>query len=177
MRATGPVLSFFKNENDFGLAASALKGVLDRSLDPIHIDTAVKVIRDTVSYANRNHIVELAMRDKKVMMKSDTLVDKRLIKFVYPPPTLWFGTIEKMAPKFWKNGARSITKGYVKLHDTSDAAKVHAEKFGCPETCVALEVDAESMVSIESYTFTTYEEGEYCVKEVPDQRFTGRMDK
>jgi len=176
MRVTGKVQSFFKNEHDYSEAVRLLTEFMD-GREYGCVSQASSYLAANIPYANRNHLVEIVMRDRRFMLKGEGELRIRVTTYVTPPDTLWFGTVVNMAKKFGKNGARSVTKGYVKLHDNEAAALIHARKFiRGPEACFAIEVDAKSMQDIDKFTFSTYEEGEYCVREIPANRFKRGKD-
>lgn len=164
MRVSGPVQSFFKNERDYEEASKALARLME-GRDSVTVSHAVACVCGPAPYANRNHVTEIVMRDRRFMFKGEDKLRPRALKAVEPPRRLFFGTTAGMADRFLKNGASSRTKGYVKAHDTMLGAALHAMKFTRDgEAPVVLEVDASSMTDSR---FTMYETGEYCVREIP----------
>lgn len=120
------------------------------------------------AYINRNHIIEFFFKDAdhKVLISGEDKIKYKEIRYVKPPKYLYFGTVEKFAPKMKLNGIRSNTKGYIKLYATEKEACEFASKFAWEnEVTVALKVDAEKAFS-EGLKFSTFKDDEFIVVQV-----------
>lgn len=120
------------------------------------------------AYINRNHVIEFFFKDPdhKVIISGEDKIKYKVVRYVKPPKYLYFGTIEKFAPKMKLNGIRSNTKGYIKLYATEKEACEFAGKFAREnEKTVALKVDAETAFS-EGLKFSTFKDDEYIVVQV-----------
>jgi RNA:NAD 2'-phosphotransferase (TPT1/KptA family) len=172
VRETATIQSLFKNDRDYTRSVQVIMERLRSRDNTAGVGELVEAIVTVAPYANRNHIAEVVIRERGLMFRGEDTVVKRVVKYVTPPDELWFGTVEGLAHKFRRNGARSNTKGYVKLYSSRESATKNAEKFVRDGDCAtALLVDAKSMIEIDGCAFSTYEEGEFCVREIPASRF------
>lgn len=171
----GPVRSMFKNNRDYETAVEALDSFMG-DLDEADASKSVASMRKSITYACRNHLVEIAMRDKRFMMRGEETVRRRLVKDVVPPDILWFGTMSGMIESFMKNGASSKTKGYIKTHKTAEAAIDHARRYKARGHEIAVMVDSKAMAR-DGKRFTTYEDGVYCVRAIDASYFIRRDGK
>lgn len=122
-----------------------------------------------LSCLNRNHIVELYFKDpsKKILISGIDRIKLRDTRYVEPPELLYFGTLEFLKSPIALNGIKSLTKGYVRLHETPDEACQYAEKFrkrpGDKTACLEI----EALRAYENGTkFSTYNNREYIVKRI-----------
>jgi RNA:NAD 2'-phosphotransferase (TPT1/KptA family) len=128
----------------------------------------IKEIEPSLKYINRNHIIELFFkdRDRKVLISGLDKIKYKEVKYVQPPETLYFGTVEALAPKMLEFGVRSNTKGYIKLYSTPERACDFAKKFAREgDKLVSLSVKAGLAFS-EGLKFSTFQEGEYIAVQI-----------
>jgi len=122
-----------------------------------------------LSYINRNHIIELYFkdRDQKILINGEGLIKYKIVKYVQPPQTLYFGTLKNLADRMKESGLKSHTKKYIKLYETSELAEEFAKKFATREgdEVVVLEINAAKAFS-DGMKFSTYKEGEYIIVKV-----------
>lgn len=129
----------------------------------------IHTIDSHLAYLNRNHIVELYFKDRtrKIFITGYDGIKYKEIKYVKPPDTLYFGTLNKLASKMRQFGIKSSTKGYLKLYETPEQAADFARKFigSQDDKVVTIEICAA-----EAYTnglkFSTFKPGEYIVVRV-----------
>ena len=132
------------------------------------IDEVCQVIKEgnpSLTYFNRNHIVELFFKDadKKILISGLDKIKYKEVKYVQPPKILYFGTVEGFVEKMVEHGIRSNTKGYIKLYDTEEKACSFAKKFMRDgEQTVAIVIDADGAFS-DGLKFSTFQDGEYIV--------------
>lgn len=83
------------------------------------------------NYITSNHIVELYFKiySRDLIISGEDKIKVKEKHVVEPPEYLYFGTLESMYSMFMRNGVRSKTKGYIKLHKTPDEASEYAKKF------------------------------------------------
>jgi len=133
----------------------------------------IKSIDPELAYINRNHVVELFFKDKdrKIFVTGYDDIKYKEIRYVQPPETLYFGTLNKLVGKMKQFGLRSSTKGYLKLYGTPELAADFARKFmSCPEDrVVVLSIDALGAFS-SGMKFSTFKNNEYIVVRI-DQKF------
>jgi len=120
-------------------------------------------------YINRNHIIELYFkdRDQKILINGEDLIKYKIVKYVQPPQTLYFGTLKNLVERMKESGLKSHTKKYIKLYETAEMAEDFAKKFATLEgdEVVVLEVNAGRAFS-DGMKFSTYKEGEYIIVKV-----------
>lgn len=122
-------------------------------------------INNSFGYMNRNHVIELFFRDpdRKILISGVDRIKYKEIRYVLPPDTLYFGTIDNFVGRMKEHGIRSNTKGYIKLYENPQEACKFAEKFVREgERTVALEIDSKRAFS-DGLKFSTFKEGEYIV--------------
>ncbi|MBD3261273.1 MAG: hypothetical protein GF334_06245 [Candidatus Altiarchaeales archaeon] len=133
------------------------------------IDAITEAVQSLLPYINRNHIVELYFkdRDRKILINGSDRIKYKEVRYVKPPDTLYFGTIENLVDRMREGGLRSTTKGYVKLYDTPEGAFTFGGKFATREgdKVVALAVDAGAAFT-DGLKFSTYIKGEYIAVRV-----------
>lgn len=125
----------------------------------------IKEKDSSFGYLNRNHIIEFFFKDtrRKILISGRDKIKYKNIRYVQPPQTLYFGTINSFSYKMRKYGIRSNTKGYIKLYETPEKACEFAQKFvKRGEETIAIAIDAEKAFS-EGLKFSTFIDGEYIV--------------
>ena len=124
----------------------------------------VKKEHPSITYLNRNHIVELYFKekDRRILIRDTDGICYKDIRYVQPPDTLYFGTLTNIAQKMLVNGIRSSSKGYLKLYDRIDLAVDFARKFVTrdDDRIAVIEVNASKAFS-EGLKFSTYKEGQF----------------
>lgn len=122
-------------------------------------------------YLNRNHIIELYFKDKtkSIMIRGENKIRLREKAYICPPDILYFGTLKSISKIYLKNGIKSFTKGYIKLHRTSEEACGYAIKFlkdKRRDTTCSIKVDAKRAYK-DGVRFTAYDDsGVLIVKEL-----------
>lgn len=183
--------TFYKNVNDFKRAlltvidllreaaekdAGSIKmGDFQIDLDAdgfAKVDDIVAFLKwrfSELSYINRNHVIELYFkdRDQKILINGEDLIKYKIVKYVQPPQTLYFGTLKNLAERMRDSGLKSHTKKYIKLYETTEMAEDFAKKFATREDdeVVVLEVNAGRAFS-DGMKFSTYKDGEYIIVKV-----------
>lgn len=128
----------------------------------------IKKIDPSLSYINRNHVIELFFKDKdrKVLVSGLDRIKYKEVKYVQPPEILYFGTVDALAPKMKINGIHSSTKGYIKLYDTPERACEFAKKFAREgDKVVSMRILALSAFS-DGLKFSTHQPGEFIVVQI-----------
>jgi len=140
------------------------------------IDQLTKYLQDIhpqLQYINRNHIVELYFRDRdrKILINDLDNIKYKEVKYVQPPDSLYFGTLENLAERMRTYGLKSGTKGYIKLYAKPEVAAEFGKKFADRggDKVVVLKVDAGRAFS-DGMRFSTFKEGEYIIVRV-DRRY------
>jgi RNA:NAD 2'-phosphotransferase (TPT1/KptA family) len=154
----------------FDIAADLLKGdgiKKDKEGFCLIEDLCKEIIKidESFGYMNRNHVIEFFFRDpdRKILISGIDRIKYKVVRYVQPPDTLYFGTVENFIGKMRVNGIRSNTKGYIKLYENPQEACKFAEKFAREgELTVALEIDSKRAFS-DGLKFSTFKEGEYIV--------------
>jgi len=122
-----------------------------------------------LDYINDNHVVEFFFkdRDQKILINGENQIKYKIVRYVQPPDTLYFGTLENLAGRMRETGLRSHTKKYIKLYDTPEMANDFASKFATREgdRVEILEINAAKAFS-EGMKFSTYKPGEYIIVRV-----------
>jgi RNA:NAD 2'-phosphotransferase (TPT1/KptA family) len=129
---------------------------------------AIKDVDNTFGYMNRNHVIEFFFRDvdRKFLISGVDHVKYKDVRYVQPPDTLFFGTVENFVPKMKVNGIRSNTKGYVKLYSTPQQAQDFAKKFAREgEKLVAIKIDSKKAFS-DGLKFSTFQDDEYIAVQI-----------
>lgn len=128
------------------------------------IDVITEAVQSFLPYINRNHIVELYFkdRDRKILINGSDRIKYKEVRYVKPPDTLYFGTLENLVDRMRDAGLKSTTKGYIKLYDTPERAFEFGRKFATREgdKVTALTVDAGAAFT-DGLKFSTYTDGEY----------------
>lgn len=179
-----PLATLFKNSTDFSSALISVVQILRGKNPPELFDQngycrvtdlcdLLKRRMPFLGYINRNHFVELMLKDKqrKITFFGSDLIKYKIKKVVEPPTTLYFGTIHNLATKMIDNGIFSSTKKYIKLYDSHEKALMFASKFitSIQDRVAVLEIKAKEAYN-KGLKFSTYEEGEYIVSNV-DKEF------
>jgi len=183
--------TFYKNSNDLKLALLSviemLREAADKEAETImigdfqisldsngfaKIDNIVAFLKwrfPELYYINRNHVIELYFkdRDQKILINGDDLIKYKIVKYVQPPQTLYFGTLKNLAERMKESGLKSHTKKYIKLYETAEMAEDFAKKFVTREDdeVTVLEVNAGRAFS-DGMKFSTYKDGEYIIVKV-----------
>ena len=122
-----------------------------------------------LDYINRNHIVELYFKDRdhKILINGEDQIKFKIVTYVQPPDTLYFGTLEGLASRMLAGGIKSHTKKYIKLYETKEQAEEFAKKFASREEdkVVTLTVNAKKAFA-DGMKFSTYKPGEYIIVRV-----------
>jgi RNA:NAD 2'-phosphotransferase (TPT1/KptA family) len=130
---------------------------------------AIKALIPYLDYINDNHIVEFYFkdRDQKILINGDYQIKYKIVRYVQPPDTLYFGTLANLADRMRETGLRSHTKKYIKLYESPEMAEEFASKFATREDdkVVILEINAAKAFS-EGMKFSTYKDGEYIIVRV-----------
>jgi len=133
----------------------------------------LKKVHPHLSYITRNHIVELFFKDwtRKIMITGTDSIKYKEVRYVQPPETLYFGTLESLAAKMRRFGIRSSTKGYIKLYSTPELAAEFAKKFA---TSPGDKITILSIAAFEAFTsglkFSTFKPEEFIVVRI-DSKF------
>jgi RNA:NAD 2'-phosphotransferase (TPT1/KptA family) len=183
--------TFYKNQNDLKRALLTVIDVLREAAEKevelikvgeyqltldsegfAKVDDIVALLKwrySELSYINRNHIIELYFkdRDQKILINGDNLIKYKIVKYVQPPQTLYFGTLKNLAERMKESGLISHTKKYIKLYETAEMAIDFAKKFATrqDDEIVVLEVNAGKAFS-DGMKFSTYKEGEFIIVKV-----------
>jgi RNA:NAD 2'-phosphotransferase (TPT1/KptA family) len=126
-----------------------------------------------LSYITRNHIVELFFKDRtrKIMITGVDSIKYKEVRYVQPPETLYFGTLESLTAKMRRFGIHSNTKGYIKLYETPELAADFAKKFA---TDPMDRITVLSIAAFDAFTsglkFSTFKPSEFIVVRI-DQKF------
>lgn len=175
-----PVATIFNSPTDMNSALISAVHILKNKERIVSFDKSgycspddlIKGIVDKMpylSYLNRNHIVELVLKDKhrKMIFNGQDKIKYKVKKVVEPPEVLYFGTLSNLSKKMMENGIYSGTKHYLKLYSEKDRALNLAAKFIKMQSqkLVVLKIDAKKAHD-EGLKFCTYVDGEYIVPEI-----------
>ena len=154
-----PEQTLFKSFNDYRDADRILKMIL-RGLGNIESDdkgfksvdacaSQMTIENLDLHYVDRNHIVELHMRDRDQLIElSGDLVRERAEENIEPPDKLYFGTLGHLKSKMMRSGIKSFTKKYIRLYAEEDRALDFAKKFEDMDSgrtgTIAIPIDAKA---------------------------------
>jgi hypothetical protein len=184
-QAKKALLTLYMTQEDFNKALFSAIDILTKGDLPKNeagftsIDLLCEKIRGihpSLSYLNRNHIVELYFkdRDRKIFISGLDEIKYKEVRYVQPPAVLYFGTLNKLSAKMQAYGIKSSTKGYLKLYDSVNAATDFARKFiRSPEDHVeVLEIRAMAAFT-DGLKFSTFKSNEYIVVRIDKKYIVG----
>lgn len=180
--------TLYKTGNDLKRAITSTIDILTGKVPEVQADehgyyqiddicTYLRGAHPELDYINHNHIVELYFKDtnRKILINGFNRMKYKEIRYVKPPDTLYFGTVENLVPRMLHNGIHSSTKKYVKLHGSFEAATNFGQKFLQRENdeVAVLEIDAGAAFT-DGMRFSVFEDDEYIIVRVDRKYIRGR---